>query len=75
MVNGILLNFGKEYKDNLRVISDQWPKLHLDLDLISDQKILNGINDQWSSITYLCLMSKTYNIKFEVFINCKESNY
>ena len=43
MVNGTLLNFGKRYKDNLRVIFDQWPKLHLGLDVLSNQKILNGI--------------------------------
>ena len=29
MVNGILLNFGKRYKDGLRVMFDQWLKLHL----------------------------------------------
>jgi hypothetical protein len=38
-----LLNFGKRYEDNLRVIFDQWPKLHLGLDALSNQKILNGI--------------------------------
>ena len=43
MVNGTLLNFGKRYEDNLRVIFDQWPKLHLGLHAISNQKILNGI--------------------------------
>ena len=43
MVNGTLLNFGKIYEDNLRVIFDQWPKLHLGLDALSNQKILNGI--------------------------------
>jgi hypothetical protein len=43
MVNGTLLNFGKRYKDNLRVIFDQWPKLHLGLDALSNQKILDGI--------------------------------
>ena len=42
MVNGTLLNFGKRYKDNLRVIFDQWPKLHLGLDVLS-KKILKGI--------------------------------
>ena len=39
MVNGTLLNFGKRYEDNLRVIFDQWPKLHLGLDALSNQKI------------------------------------
>ena len=42
-VNGTLLNFGKRYFDNLRLIFDQWPKLHLGLDALSNQKILNGI--------------------------------
>ena len=42
-VNGTLLNFGKRYEDNLRVIFDQWPKLHLGLDALSNQKILNGV--------------------------------
>ena len=40
MVNGTLLNFGKKYE---RVIFDQWPKLHLCLDALSNQKTLNGI--------------------------------
>ena len=43
MVNGILLNFGKRYEDELRVIFDQRPKLHLGLDALSNQKILKGI--------------------------------
>ena len=43
MVNGTLLNFGKRYEDNLGVIFDQWPKLHLGLDSLRNQKILNGI--------------------------------
>ena len=38
-----LLNFGKRYKDDLRVIFDQWQKLHLGLDALSNQKILKGI--------------------------------
>ena len=72
MVNGTLLNFGKRYEDNLRVIFDQctkvrfvsflsgefttmavispperklakhtsvqWPRLHLGLDVLSNQK-------------------------------------
>ena len=29
MVNDTVLNFGERYEDNLRVIFDQWPKLHL----------------------------------------------
>ena len=44
MSNGTLLKFGKRYKDNLRVIFDQWSKLHLGLDALSNQKILKGTN-------------------------------
>ena len=43
MVNGTVLNFGKRYENNLGVIFDQWPKLHLVLDALSNLKILNGI--------------------------------
>ena len=43
MVNGTLLNFGKRYEDDFRVIFDQWPKLRLNLDAISNQKILKGV--------------------------------
>ena len=32
--------FGKRYEDDLRVIFDQWTKLHLGLDGLSNQKIL-----------------------------------
>ena len=39
MVNGTLLNFGKRHKDDLRVIFDQWPKLHLGFDALSNQKV------------------------------------
>ena len=43
MVNGTLLNFGKIYDDNLRIVFDQWLKLQLGLDTLSNQKILKGI--------------------------------
>ena len=43
MVNGTLLNFGKRYEDDLRLIFDQWPKLHLDLDAPSNQKVLQAV--------------------------------
>ena len=43
MVNDTMLNFGKRYEDDLRVIFDQWLKLHLGLDALSNQNILNGI--------------------------------
>ena len=52
MVHGTLRNFGKRYEDNLRVIFDQWPKLHLGLDALSNQKILNGIYYLLRSINY-----------------------
>ena len=38
-----LLNFGKRYEGDLRVIFDQWQKLHLGLDALNNQKILKGI--------------------------------
>ena len=44
MVNHTLLNSGKRYKDDFMVIFDLWPKLHLGLDALSNQKILKGIN-------------------------------
>ena len=34
MVNGTLLNFGKRYEDDLRVIFDQWQNLHLGMDAL-----------------------------------------
>ena len=37
MVNGTLLNFGKRY-NNFRDIFDQWLKLHLGLDALSNPK-------------------------------------
>ena len=40
---GSLLNFGKRYEDDIWVIFDQWQKLHLGLDALSNQKILKGI--------------------------------
>ena len=43
MVNGTLLNFGKRYKDDVRVFFYQWPKLDSGLDVLSNQKILKGI--------------------------------
>ena len=41
MVNGTLLNFGKRYEDNLRVIFDQWSKLHLGLDVLTAKQSKN----------------------------------
>ena len=43
MVNGTLLNFSKIYKEDFRVFFDQWPKLHLGLDALNNQKILKGV--------------------------------
>ena len=50
MVNGTLLNFGKIYEDDFRVIFDQWQKFHLGLDALSNQKILKGIYCTWPTI-------------------------
>ena len=36
LIKESLLNFGKKYDDNLRVIFDQWLKLHLGLDALSN---------------------------------------
>ena len=47
MVYG-MLNFGKRYKDDFRVIFDQWQKLHLGLDALSNQKILKGTVPNYS---------------------------
>ena len=41
MVNGALQNFVKRCKDNLKVIFDQWPKLHLSLNTLSNKKSWN----------------------------------
>ena len=38
--NGTVLNFAKRYKNDLRVTFDQWPKLHLRWDALSNPKIL-----------------------------------
>ena len=43
IVNNTLLNFGKIFVDNLRIIFDQWPKSHLGLDALSNQSFLKGI--------------------------------
>ena len=43
MDNDTLLNFGMRYEDDLRDIFDQRPKLHLGLDALSNQKILNCV--------------------------------
>ena len=40
VVNCTVLNFAKRYKNDLRVTFDQWPKLHLGLDALSNPKIL-----------------------------------
>jgi hypothetical protein len=44
IVNGTLLNFGKRYEDNLRVIFDQWTKLRFGLDALSNQKMVSSIH-------------------------------
>ena len=37
-----LIHFGKRYEDYVRAIFDQWPKLHIGLDALSNQKFLKG---------------------------------
>ena len=51
MVNGTQLNFGKRYEDDLRDRFDQWSKLHLGLDALSNQKISQGI--YWTAVSAL----------------------
>ena len=57
MVNGILLNFGKRYDDDLRVIFDQWQKLHLGLDSLSYQKNLEWylVHTSYTNLTNFCI--------------------
>ena len=61
IVNGTLLNFGKRYDDKLRVIIDQCPKLHLGLDALSNQKILNCI---YELRTYRAITGKREYVRF-----------
>ena len=42
-VNDTVVNFGKRYEDNLRVIFNQWPKLHLGFDAKPEIGILKVI--------------------------------
>ena len=71
MVNGTVLNSSKRYKDDLMVIFDQWPNLHLGLDALSSQKILKGVycrrfaalvgnvyRSRKTSAAYVCLNSR-----------------
>ena len=53
MANSTVLNFGKRYEDNISVIFDQWLDLHLGLDALSNQKILNGI--YYITLVYIVL--------------------
>jgi hypothetical protein len=55
MVNGTLLNFGKRNEDKLRVIFDQWPKLHLGLDALSNQKLNVFFPGVFSTFSYVLL--------------------
>jgi hypothetical protein len=53
------------YEENLRVIFDQWPKLHLGLDALSNQKILKGVY----SLCHLATLIDLYYDKISVFLN------
>ena len=70
LFNSTLLNFGKRYEDDLKVIFDQWhqwPKLHISLDAISNQKILKGIyylyfdRDRMSGFEWYGLSKRCWN--------------
>jgi hypothetical protein len=43
MEYGTVLNFGKRYEDDLRVIFDRWSKLHIGLNALGNQKILKDV--------------------------------
>ena len=65
MVNGTKLNFGKIwYKGQLRVIFDQWPKLHLGLDAIINQKLLKGIYCISRLLDYFSVAKVAYLLLF-----------
>ena len=62
MVNGTLLNFGKRYENDLRVIFDQWSKLHLGLDALSVIK-------KCTALSFMILANKWFLIgkkRFEI---------
>ena len=71
IVNGTLLNFGKRYEDNLRVIFDQWSKLHLGLDALSNKKILKGVYCPWPRLCII-IHARPLNTKEKMY--WKESN-
>ena len=56
----LLPYLGKRYEDDLRVIFDQWQKLHLGLDVLSNQKILKGI--YLAASKYTCLLGPLFAI-------------
>ena len=63
MVNSTLLNFGKTYKDDLRVIFDQWPMLHLGFDVEPEIGILKVIlYEFFCKVRYCKVCLKTYSI-------------
>ena len=78
-VNGTLLNFGKRYEDDWMVIFDQWPKLHLGLDALSNQKILKGVyyacirvhilNRTQHAFCVSCLENVWINVRLEISLD------
>jgi hypothetical protein len=68
MDNGTLLSFGNRYEDDLRVIFDQWPKLHLGLDALSNQKILKGIY-HLSTLSYHSISVHDFLPKWMIFFH------
>ena len=71
MVNGTVLNFGKRYKDDLRVIFDHWPKLHLGLDELSKEKKSSKV----SNIESIGLADSKYYINFNMSISIYLSHF
>ena len=59
-INGTLLNFGKRYKDDLRVIFEQWSKLHIGLDALNNQKILIGVYLRCTAMSFMDLANKWF---------------
>ena len=59
-------NIGHSNEDDIRVIFDQWQKLHLGLDALSNQKILKGIYCLDSLLLFIMARdSHKINLRFQ----------
>ena len=74
IVNGTLLNFGKRYEDNLRVIFVQWPKLYLGLDMRPEISIFKGLVINKNGLIFPICSSMTLRKGFELGRATKEKN-